>query len=112
LHKHLLPPAALPPSNGNPLHSFVFIIMHKFFSLLFLSLSMTLTLAATAQPHPKMKAKRAFSHTSESSRGKNNKAHFRPENGGSRPVIDLNPHKLESFKTIKSPKPYKFRNPK
>ncbi|MDB5269109.1 MAG: hypothetical protein JWP58_2149 [Hymenobacter sp.] len=86
--------------------------MHKIFSLLLLGLGLSLTLPATAQSRPKVKAKRAFAHKSESSQGKNNKAHFRKENGGSRPVIDLKPHKLESFKTTKPPKPYKYYNPK
>ena len=85
--------------------------MHKIFSLLLLGFGLSLTLPATAQSRPKLK-KHAFSHTSESSRGRNNKAHFRQENVGSRPVIDLKPHKLESFKTAKSPKPYKYYNPR
>ena len=85
--------------------------MHKLLPLLLLGLGLSFTLPATAQLRPKVKAKRAFAHKSESGQGKNNKAHFRHDNG-SRPVIDLKPHKLESFKTSKSPKPYKYYNPK
>ncbi|GAB3857916.1 hypothetical protein GCM10028822_32390 [Hymenobacter terrigena] len=85
--------------------------MHKLFFLLILGFGLSLTLPATAQSRPKPK-KHAFSHNSESGKGKNNKAHFRSENGGSRPVIDLKPHKLEAFKTTKSPKPYKYYNPR
>ncbi|MBH8559075.1 hypothetical protein [Hymenobacter negativus] len=85
--------------------------MNKIFSLLLLAFGLSLTLPATAQSRPKLK-KRAFSHTSESSKGKNNKAHFRRENGPNLPVIDLKPHKLESFKTAKAPKPYKYYNPR
>ena len=84
--------------------------MHKFFFLMLLGLGLSLTLPATAKPRPKPKAKRAFSHGSESGQGKNNKAQFRREGG--RPVIDLRPHRLESFKTTQSPKPYKYYNPR
>ena len=83
--------------------------MNKLFSLLLLGLGLSLTIPATAQSRPKSK-KRAFSHTSESGRGKNNKAHFRHES--TRPVIDLTPHKLETFKTSKAPKHFKYYNPK
>jgi hypothetical protein len=86
--------------------------MRKIFSLLFLGLGLSLTVPATAQSRPKVKAKKAFAHKSESGQGKNNKAHFRRANDDSRPVIDLKPHKLESFKTAKSPKPYKYYNPR
>ncbi|MGY3091035.1 hypothetical protein ACVWYF_004099 [Hymenobacter sp. UYAg731] len=84
--------------------------MHKFFSLLLLGLGLGLTIPATAQSRPKVKAKKAFSHTSESSRGKNNKAQFRHES--TRPVIDLTPHKLETFKTSRAPKHFKYYHPK
>jgi hypothetical protein len=84
--------------------------MHKIIPLLLLGLGLSLTLPATAQSRPNVKAKRAFAHKSESGQGKNNKAHFRKE--GIRPVIDFKPHKLESFKTAKSPKPYKYYNPR
>lgn len=77
---------------------------------MFLVLGLSLTIPATAQLHPKIKARRAFSHTSELSRGENNKIQFRRESN--RPVIDRKPHKLESFKTAKSPKLYKFYNPR
>jgi hypothetical protein len=86
--------------------------MDKILFLLLLGVGLSLTSPANAQSRPKVKAKRAFSHSSESGQGKNNKAHFRRENGGSRPVIDLKPHKLESFKTAKAPKPYKYYNPR
>ncbi|UOQ96535.1 hypothetical protein MUN81_14950 [Hymenobacter sp. 5317J-9] len=62
---------------------------------------------AQAQNKPKVKAKRAFSHSSESSRGKTAKTHFRAENN-IRPVIDLNPRSLERSKTVKAPKPFKY----
>ena len=55
--------------------------MHKIFALLLLVFGLSLTLPATAQSRPKVKAKRAFAHKSESSQGKNNKAHFHEENG-------------------------------
>lgn len=84
--------------------------MHKLFSLLFLGIGLSLTLPATARPHPKLKARRAFSHNSESGRGRDNRVRFRREN--SRPVIDLKPHKLEAFKTVKAPRPYKYYSPR
>ena len=84
--------------------------MHKFLSIVLSGLCLSLTLAATAQPRPRANARRAFSHKSESNQGKNNRIHFRKVS--SRPVIDLKPHKLESFKTAKSPKPYKYYNPR
>lgn len=84
--------------------------MHKFFFLLLLGFGLSLTLPVAAQPRPRFKAKRAFAHNSESGRGRSNKAHFRKENV--RPIIDLKPHKLESFRTTKAPKSYKYRNPR
>ena len=84
--------------------------MRKLLSLMLLGFGLSLTLPAAAQSRHKVKAKRAFSHKSESGQGKNNKAHFRKT--GARPVIDLKPHELESFKTAKSPKPYKYYNPR
>ena len=66
--------------------------------------------AAQAQNKPKVKAKRAFAHSSGSSRGKTAKTQFRKENN-IRPVIDLAPHKMEKFKTAKANKNYKYRNP-
>jgi len=62
---------------------------------------------ARAQSRPKGKAKRAFFHTSKAGKGKANKAHFRRENN-IRPIIDLTPHKLETFKTAKANHHYKF----
>ncbi|MBF9224055.1 hypothetical protein [Hymenobacter ruricola] len=61
-----------------------------------------------AQAKPKVKAKRAFSHTSESSHGKTAKTQFRSQK--IRPVIELRPHSLERSKTVKAPKPYKYSN--
>ncbi|MBU6122526.1 hypothetical protein [Hymenobacter siberiensis] len=99
------------PSNLFALSFTVFFYHHaQVFFLLFLGLGLSLTIPATAQSRPKLKARRAFSHTSESGQGKNNKIQFRRESN--RPVIDMKPHKLESFKTAKSPKPYKYYNPR
>ena len=93
-----------------PLSTIFFATVRTISSLLLLGLGLSLSLPAIAQPYPKGKAKRAFSHSSEANRGKNNKARFRHE--GNRPIIDLRPHKLESFKTAKSPKPYQYYNPR
>ena len=62
-----------------------------------------------AQKNPK--AKRAFSHTSESSEGKTNKARFRHESKGFN-IIDLHPKSPARFKTAKANKDYKFSNGK
>ena len=62
-----------------------------------------------AQKNPKAKAKRAFSHTSESSEGKTNKARFRHESKGFN-IIDLHPKSPARFKTAKANKNYKFSN--
>ena len=64
-----------------------------------------------AQKKPKVKARRAFSHTSESSEGKTNKARFRHENKGFS-MIDLHPKSPTRFKTAKANKDYKFSNGK
>jgi len=66
--------------------------------------------ASFAQDHgrkPRVKAHRAFGHTAEASKKRNSKARFRPENNV-KPIFDMNPRKLESFKTSKAPKDYKF----
>ena len=79
--------------------------MKQFFSLLLL-----LAIAAgpaNAQSRPKYKVKRVFSHTSESSQGKNSKARFRKENRGAT-VIDFHPHDQATFKTAKANHHYKF----
>ncbi|HEX8326185.1 MAG TPA: hypothetical protein VF629_01505 [Hymenobacter sp.] len=76
--------------------------------LVALVLSSGIASSAAAQKRPKSSAKRAFSHNSESSKGKTSKARFRREND--RPVIDLNPNSLVKTKTTKAPKPYKFSN--
>ena len=80
--------------------------MKKILPLLLL-LSIGLADFAAAQPRPRLKAKRAFAHNSEAGKGKTNKARFRRENNV-RPVIDLNPHRLERTKTVKALKPYKY----
>lgn len=80
--------------------------MNKLFLLLLFAFSLGTVGRATAQDRPKGNLKRAFSHSSVASKGKNNKAHFRHE--GVRPVIDLNPHSPEKFKTSKAPHHYKF----
>jgi hypothetical protein len=60
---------------------------------------------------PPYKTKHAFKHLSESSKGKNSRARFRPANPD-RPTIDLTPGKLEKFKTAKAGKNWKFSNGK
>ena len=79
------------------------------FSLLFIALLFGSFSDATGQSRPKIKAKRAFNHSSEAGKGRNDKAHFRKESV--RPVIDLNPHSLEKFKTAKANHHYKFSKP-
>ena len=80
--------------------------MNRFFLfLLLVAFSLSTTSPAGAQSRPKGNLKRAFSHNSGAG-GKNNKAHFRRES--LRPVIDLNPHSLEKFKTAKAGHHYKF----
>ena len=76
------------------------------FALLFL-FSLAYTSAANAQSKPKIKTRHAFTHNSEAGQGKTNKAHFRKENGHHTP-IDLTPHKLETFRTAKANKNYKY----
>lgn len=80
--------------------------MNKYFLLLLCAFGLSIAGQATAQSRPKGSLKRAFSHTSEASKGRTNKAHFRREN--IRPVIDLNPHSPEKFKTAKANRHYKF----
>ena len=74
--------------------------------VLLLLLSVFAAGSVQAQGKPKVKAKRAFSHSSESSRGKTAKTQFRRET--IRPVIDLKPNSLERSKTVKAPKPFKY----
>lgn len=77
--------------------------------LVALVLSCGVASSAEAQKRPKAKpAKRAFTHSAESGKGKTSKARFRRES--ERPVIDLNPNSLVKTKTTKAPKPYKFSN--
>ena len=78
--------------------------MKKIFFLLLLGL-VGFSNSVEAQSKPK-KNRRAFAHNSEAGKGKNDRAQFRKEN--KRPVIDLTPHKPETFKTAKANKPYKF----
>lgn len=80
--------------------------MNKLFLLLLFAFSLSIASRATAQGRPKGNLKRAFSHQAVASAGKNNKARFRRESV--RPVIDLNPHTPEKFKTAKVNKHYKF----
>ena len=80
--------------------------MNKLFLLLLFFFSLSAAGLATAQNRPKGNLKHAFRHSSEASKGKNNKAHFRRE--AIRPVIDLNPHIPEKFKTAKVGHHYKF----
>ena len=74
-----------------------------------LALSIGLLGPTTAQHRPRIKAGRAFAHTSESGKSKSNKARFRRGNN-ILPTIDLHPRTLEKTKTVKAPKPYKFKN--
>ncbi|GAB3658739.1 hypothetical protein GCM10027594_29950 [Hymenobacter agri] len=80
--------------------------MNKLFLLLLFAFSLSTAGRAAAQDRPKGNLKRAFNHSSEAGKGKNNKAHFRRES--LRPVIDLNPHSPEKFKTAKANHHYKF----
>lgn len=80
--------------------------MNKLFLLLLFAFSLSTAGLATAQGRPKGNLKRAFSHSSGAGTGQNNKAHFRHE--AIRPVIDLNPHSPEKFKTAKANHHYKF----
>ena len=82
--------------------------MNNVFSLLFLAITFSASVAV-GQHRPKTNLKRAFSHSSEAGKGKNDKAHFRKES--IRPVIDLNPHSPEKFKTAKANHHYKFSKP-
>ena len=75
--------------------------------LLFPFLVPTASHAQTHGKRPHLKAKRNYAHVSESSKGKNARAHFRPENN-IHPIIDLNPRRQEKFRTSKAPKNYKF----
>ncbi|MDQ2772275.1 MAG: hypothetical protein M3Y54_17450 [Bacteroidota bacterium] len=80
--------------------------MKNLFHLLLITLLLGSAGVAVGQNRPKGNVKRAFKHTSEAGKGRNDKAHFRKENV--RPVIDLNPHSPEKFKTAKANHHYKF----
>ena len=80
--------------------------MKNAFILLFIALLFGSASVAIGQNRPRIKAKRAFSHSSEAGKGRNDRAHFRKES--IRPVIDLNPHSPEKFKTAKANHHYKF----
>ena len=80
--------------------------MKKVFPFLLLALCLDFASFAATGPRSKAKAKRAFTHNSESGKGKANKAQFRRES--IRPVVDLTPHKLETFKTSKAAPHYKW----
>ncbi|ALW86800.1 hypothetical protein AUC43_17960 [Hymenobacter sedentarius] len=78
--------------------------------LLLLLFPFLVTTASHAQAQgkkPHLKAKRNYAHTTESSKGKKAKAHFRPENNV-HPIIDFNPRRQGKFKTTKAAKNYKF----
>ncbi|GAC1591714.1 MAG: hypothetical protein NVS3B25_11410 [Hymenobacter sp.] len=79
--------------------------------ILFVLLCLLFTSAASyaqSKGHkPRIKARRAFSHATESDLGKNSRARFRRENN-ILPTVDLNPHRLEKFKTARANKNYKF----
>lgn len=85
--------------------------MKKLIPALLILFFIGFALAASAQTRPKYKAKKVFSHNAESGQGKTDRAQFRKESSN-RPPIDLRPHKLESFKTAKANKHYKFSNGK
>ena len=80
--------------------------MNKVSFLLLVAFSLSTASQAVAQSRPKGSLKRAFSHNSGAGSHKNNKAQFRHESR--RPVIDLNPHTSEKFKTAKAGHHYKF----
>jgi hypothetical protein len=80
-----------------------------FFSLLF-AVCVGAAATADAKPSPGAKSKRAYSHKSESGKGKTSKAQFRRES--LRPTIDLHPHKASTFKTSKAAPSYKYYNPR
>lgn len=84
--------------------------MKKIVSLLLLGFGFGLASPATAQFKPK-KSKRAFLHSAENSRGKNDRSHFRHERLIQAPIIDLGRGKSTKFKTAKANRPYKFPNP-
>jgi|GEM_PF-1891154 len=86
--------------------------MKKIFSLLLLVFFLTAAagLSEARDTKPGKAGRKAFRHTSESSKGKNSKAQFRKENKGSA-VIDLNPRKPEKFKTARANPNYKYVKP-
>ena len=79
------------------------------FLLLLIFLATTASYAQSEGKRPRLKAKRYYTHTSESSQGKNAKVRFRPVNNV-HPTIDLNPKTPEKFKTAKALKNYKWSN--
>ena len=83
--------------------------MKPFFLPLLLAFCISAT-AVSAKPGPAMKSKRAYSHSSDAGKGKNDKAQFRSQS--IRPVIDLHPHKSGTFKTAKAAPHYKYYNPR
>jgi len=87
------------------------IAMKKYLPALLFLFSIGFASTAAAQSRPKIRTKHAFSHNSESGKGKTNKAQFRRENKGAG-FIDLHPRSLEKFKTAKSNRNYKFSNGK
>lgn len=84
----------------------------KTYSLLLLFALSIGAATVTAKPSPGAKSKRAYSHNSESGRGKTNKAQFRKQNPNSGPLIDLHAHKAGTFKTAKAAPAYKYYNPR
>ena len=80
--------------------------MNKLFFLLLCVFSLSTASRANARNRPKRNLRHAFHHSSGDSKGRNNRAHFRRL--ALRPVIDLNPHTLEKFKTARAGRSYKF----
>jgi hypothetical protein len=88
--------------------------MKKIFSLLLLVFFLTAAagLSEARDTKPGKAGRKAFRHTSESSKGKNSKAQFRKENKGSGGVLDLNPRSPEKFKTARANPSYKYPKPR
>ncbi|GAB3295664.1 hypothetical protein ACFQT0_21540 [Hymenobacter humi] len=74
---------------------------------MFFLLASSASFAQTEGKRPNLKSKHYYTHTSESSKGKNAKVKFRKVNN-IRPTIDLNPKSQEKFKTAKAPKNWKW----
>ena len=75
--------------------------------VLLLSTAVLSAEAAIAARRPKAPAKRAFAHTT-GAKGHNAHMHFRRTPHPS-PMLDMKAHDPEKFKTVRSPKNYKFK---